>query len=115
MKKYIPSALGTLLFPLSSYAQSSETFKGIAGEGLNVLTRLMQTVFVLFSFGIIYTTFRYITALREGKGAEEMRSRLLWAVVGMAVVFSLWAIIYLFANTLGWTASVGIPAFSRPK
>ncbi|HXK37614.1 MAG TPA: hypothetical protein VJ579_00915 [Candidatus Paceibacterota bacterium] len=104
-----------LTFPAVAFAQQYGSFRELVGFALVIVGYLMQTIFALFSLGIIYTVFKYISALNKGDGktAGEMRLRLIWGIVGMAVLFSLWGIIYIFTNTLGWS-EVGIPILKAP-
>jgi O-antigen/teichoic acid export membrane protein len=89
-------------------------FRDAAEFALGVVSTLMQTLFAFISLGIIYTVYRYISAVRKGdKDAVRFRSMLIWAIVGLAVAFALWGIITLLANTLGWS-NVGIPQLKAP-
>lgn len=108
--------LGLLGLPALAFAQQFDSFKSLVGGALNVVYYLMQSIFAVFSLGIIYTVFKYIVALNHGdaKTAGDMRQRLIWAIVAMAVLFSIWGIIYMLTQTLGWT-NVGIPTLSPPK
>ncbi len=120
MKRILSIAIPFALYiPLLTNAQlinPNDDFTDVAQIALNLLNLMMQTVFALVSLGIIWTTFKYVNALREGAAdkAKEFRKILIGAVVGMAVVFTLWGIINLIANTLGWT-DVGIPQFRAPS
>jgi hypothetical protein len=110
----ISSALAIPVLALAAVQLGS--FRDLVGLALTIVAYLMQAVFAIFSLGIIYTVFRYINALNKGdaKVAEEMRNRLIWAIVGMAVLFSLWGIIAIFTGTLGWQNG-GIPQLSAPQ
>jgi hypothetical protein len=111
--------LSTLFsFPMLTSAQQLGSFRDIIGMALTGSGYVMRSIFALFSLGIIYTVFKYIAALNsgDGKSAGEMRERLIWGVVGMAVLFSLWGIIYLLSGSLGWSESVvGIPVLKAPR
>ncbi len=97
-------------------AQQYGTFRDVVGLALTIVNYLMQTIFALFSLGIIFTVYKYISALNKGDGktAGDMRARLIWGIVGMAVLFSIWGIIYLLTNTLGWS-NVGVPVLKQPS
>ncbi len=105
--------------PLVSSAQifqEGDSFKEIIKFILMIVGYLMQTIFALISLFIIWTTFKYINSLRGGdsKAADEYKRILIGAVIGLAVAFSLWGIIEIISNTLGFGA-VGIPQFTAPK
>lgn len=118
--KYRKIVLTTLFATMPALASaqllhSGDSFKDIATLVLKVINYLMQTLFALISLGIIYTTFKYINALKKGdsKTADEYKRIMIGAIIGLAVAFSLWGIITLIANTLGW-GRVGIPQFTAP-
>jgi ABC-type nickel/cobalt efflux system permease component RcnA len=93
---------------------AAATFRDASEVALGVVSALMQTLFALVSLGIIYTVYRYINAVRNGdKDATRFRAILIWAIVGLAVAFSLWGIVTLLANTFGWS-DVGIPQLEAP-
>jgi hypothetical protein len=117
MKRKLSTLSLFLSLPMVASAQQLGSFKELVGLALTLVGYLMQTIFALFSLGIIYTVFKYISALNagDGKTAGEMRLRLIWGIVGMAVLFSLWGIIYIFTHTLGWSDSlVGVPLLKPP-
>lgn len=117
MKKTFTITLFTLFPAIASAASlvGLTNVKDVANTALEVVGFMMQTIFALISLGVIYTVYRYIKALRSGdaKAAVEYRKLLIGAIVGLAVVFSLWGIISLLSNTLGW-GSFGRPVLSAP-
>lgn len=105
-----------LVLPIAVSAQTLGSFRDVVGLALKIVNYLMQTIFAVFSLGIIFTVFKYIMALNKGDGATalQMRQRLIWAIVGMAVLFSLWGIISVLTTTLGWSGA-GIPLLTAPR
>lgn len=89
---------------------SDPSFKGVANFALRIIGNVMATIFALFGLGLIYLVFKYISALRQGsKDADTYKNLLIAAIVGMAVLFSLWGIVSLISNTMGF--GFGIPQF----
>ncbi len=115
MKRKIFTFAMLASIPGIALAQELRSFRDVVGLALNIVYYILQTIFALFSLGIIYTVYKYISALNKGDGktATEMRNRLIWAIVGMAVLFSIWGIIWILANTLGWS-NVGVPILRAP-
>ncbi len=105
------------LLPLLASAQILQpggSFADFISRVLRIIYMLMQSLFAVIGLYIIFITWKYINALREGDAkAAEYRNRLIGAIIGFAVSFSLWSIIGLFSNTLGWTKT-GIPMFTAP-
>lgn len=119
MKRILLTISGALTLPGIAAAQQLglTSFRDVVMLALTIVGYLMQTIFALFSLGIIFTVYKYISALNAGDGkvAAEMRQRLIWGIIGMAVLFSLWGIIYLFSRTLGWSDSlIGVPVLKAP-
>lgn len=119
MNKIRTIAITAAIFlPIIASAQllpSGASFKSVTELALRVIYYLMQTLFALISLYVVYITWKYIYALKEGDSkANEYRNRLIGAIIGLAVAFSLWGIITLLSDTLDWTG-VGIPEFTAPK
>lgn len=115
MKRTLLS-ISLFIVPAVVFAQTINSFRDVVGLALQWVTYLMQMIFALFSLGIMYTVYQYISALNKGdsKTSGDMRQRLIWGIVGMAVLFSLWGIIAILTNTLGWSAA-GVPLLNAPK
>ena len=90
-------------------AQSLFTFfLGILN--LYVVPIIFAIAFVMFLFGV----YRYFIA--GGANAEKVQEGqkfVMWSVVGFVIMFSIWGIINLFINTLGFdsTSRPGLPTF----
>ncbi len=116
--KKLSTSFLLIFVPLISNAQilaGATTFSDVTRITLRVVYYLMQSVFALITLGIIFVTLKYINALRTGdKAANEYRKILVGSIIGLAVAFSLWGLITVISNTLGWN-DVGIPILSAPS
>lgn len=108
--------LPTIAFAQNALLSDTSSFKSVTELILKVVYFLMQTLFAVISLAVIYVTWKYIMALNAGdsKTSTEYRKILIGAIIGLAVSFSLWGIIGIFSETLGWR-DIGIPQFSKPE
>lgn len=100
MSKKTAVALGAasqIAFPLLALADLSDTiskWQGYALQGINFLLVLATLVFL---WGIL----KYITAGGDAAKIAEARSYILWGIVGLAVMASVWAIVNYLMEQLG--------------
>lgn len=110
MKKLI--ALTLSLAPLSAFAQQITDANGLTSK----LTNLGNTVVVLLiSFSVIWiivNVVRYLIA-----GGEEDRKKggmaILWGVVGLFVILSIWGLVAILSNT--FSTQNNVPTDKFPK
>jgi len=111
MKKYL---ISTFLFcvPIITHAQEIKTFQEIVADlivtGSNYLLRLLValTLFV-FLFGLM----KYMYKGQESDQARsEGRKLMLWGIVGLFVMTSVWALVAILSNLIGHDKTT-IPQF----
>lgn len=106
--------LSSLFFvPSLAAAQAPETFR----EALEMAIRWVQGfVGILFGamwIGITWGVVVYLANAYDEKKREMIRGYLLWAIIGVTVVFAVWGIIGILHASIfggGW----GIPLISPP-
>lgn len=99
-----------ILFPLFAYAQVSQVGQGFTSLGqlvdtfTSTVVKALGTLFlaaavVAFFYGIV----QYIWGLREGNGekAKAGSTFMVWGIVALFVMFSVWGIIYYFQGIFG--------------
>ena len=83
------------------------SFKDFVGNGSTGIIGAINTVvipvilalaFAFFVFGVVNYFFIHGT---DEKGREEGRSFILWGLLGMVVLFSVWGLVNLLLSTLG--------------
>lgn len=101
-------------FPALVFAQAPANFK----EVIQIFVQLLRNVFAVFialiALGVAYGIFMYFASADNERKRTEIKGYLLWAVIGLAVVVSLWGILALLSNTFGW-GTPGIPLITPPK
>lgn len=91
------SAVSQLAFPLVVLADLSDTITQFQGYALQAINFLLVLATLVFLWGIL----KYITAGGDAAKIAEARSYILWGIVGLAVMASVWAIISYLKDTLG--------------
>ena len=72
-----------------------------------VLQPVMTVVFAAGFFLFIWGLVKFLWNVEDGSGQIEGKSHIVWGVVGMFVMVSIWSIIALLDNTFGLGALSG--------
>lgn len=59
--------------------------------------------FLLFIWGLVV----FLWHIEDGSAQEEGKDHMIWGIVGMFIMISIWSIIALIDNTLGFGATTG--------
>ena len=99
MKKYSLVALGLFLFPLLANAQATVgSLLRLVGTTLTSLVPLaIGLAVVIFLFGVI----KYVTAGDSEEGRKNGRQLMLWGIVGLFVMVSVWGLVQVLNATTG--------------
>lgn len=62
-----------------------------------VATVIFAAGFMLFIWGLV----RFLWNVEEGGGREEGKQHMIWGIIGMFIMVSIWSIIALLDNTFG--------------
>lgn len=94
------SALVLLLaFPLVAAAATPRTFSELAELSVNFINAGIGTAIVLGLVIYFYGVASGISSLRRGE-SEQLRLRIVWGLIAIFVMVSVWGIIGLVRNTL---------------
>lgn len=89
------------------------TFAQFIGNGSTGVIGLLSTVvvpvifalaFLVFIFGVV--KYFFINNSGDEKGRAEGGAFVMWGLIGMVVLFSVWGFVNLLLSTLGLTPSV---------
>jgi heme/copper-type cytochrome/quinol oxidase subunit 2 len=112
MKAKIITAI-FLATPLLAFAGAPATFKNVIEFFIAMLSGVFAVMFSLLVVGLLYGIVLYFVHSDNESKKQELRGYLLWTIIGIAVVVSLWAILRVLGNTVGVT--VGIPLLRPPS
>lgn len=101
------------LIPSLAVAQAPGTFRQFAELIIAIVKYGVILLFVSLGVGLAYGVVVYLSHADDAKMRESIRSYLLWAIIGITVVFGLWGLLAILSATFGWGA-VGIPILSPP-
>ena len=101
MKKYSLVALGLFALPLLANAQVSVgALLQKVGLILNSLVPLaIGLAVVIFLFGVI----KYVTAGDSEEGRKTGRQMMLWGIIGLFVMVSVWGLVLVLNTSTGIT------------
>ncbi len=96
MKKIIAFVIAAL--PGMAFAQQLTDINSVANKATSIGSLVISIAISLAVVWIIVSIVRYLIA-----GGEEQRKKgaaaVLWGVVGLALILSIWGLVYLFTNT----------------
>ena len=79
---------------------------GAAEQSINKIIELIvnPAIYVLFSLGLlvfVYGVVEFMMNLSKGADTKEGKSHMLWGIVGMFIMVSVFGIIHLLSSTFG--------------
>ena len=109
MKNKIKLGLASLSFliPAISSAQLLNKTTDIALSASNIVGILISIAFVLALLYFFYGVAKYVRA--EGNGKEDGRQIMIWGVVALFVMSSVWGLVYFIRGEFGIGDEVAVP------
>jgi uncharacterized membrane protein len=108
-KKYL------LLLLVPSLALAAPvTVSGVVDFLITFFNEVM--IWLVFSFTILFFFIQLTLFLwnkKNGKSIKDQRNYMIYALVALTIMFTFYAIVYLFAETFGIKAEVGVPQFFK--
>ena len=100
MKKFIGfTGLGAgALLPLLAAAQQT-----LGGVGVTILGIINTIILILMALAVLYfviAVIRYIMA-KEEKAKGEARNNMIYGIIGLFVIFSVWGLVKILQTTFG--------------
>ncbi len=97
---------------LGNPAQTDGEISGVVGELINIANLLYQLVFVLIILAFAYGVLKFI--FQDGDEKDKGKGFMVWSVVALFVLVSVWGIIQIVQGTLGIDGSETIRAPAIP-
>lgn len=73
--------------------------------GLNIIPFLGAVAFLVFVWGVA----RFIRSAGSEKEIKDSKNLLIWGVIGLFLLVTIWGIISFMKNEFGFGSDVGIP------
>lgn len=101
MKKFI--ALGSLLAftPLLTFAVDFDAILEKIGDALGIILPILVSLAVIF---FIYSLLMYI--LKEGDEKAKAKTQMIWGIVILFVMISVWGLVDILVETFGLDTSL---------
>lgn len=96
MKKAI--LVGASLLPALVFAQSLEAGVATIGRIMNAIVPIVVTLAIIYFF---YGLAKYILSAGDPTKAKDGKSIMIFGVIALFVMFSVWGLIRLIGNTFG--------------
>lgn len=114
--------MGAFLLPVFAFAQGSGTLElsNLQKVFVDLLALVDMLVPVIFAIAFIVFLWGVFTYFIAGGANDEKRKEgakfVMWAIIGFVVMVSIWGIVNVFANTLGFNKENRpcLPTFSGP-
>lgn len=96
----------TVLFmPVATSAQAIGTrpgdFGDLIGLFINILSLLIPLLFGIALVGFLYGVVKFILNSGNPSKKEEGRTIMLWGIIGLFVMISVWGLVSILTNTFG--------------
>lgn len=108
---YITAFLGTIIFPVVSFA-ALDGIKGLIGDVGAIVKLLIPIVFGLALLFFFWGLAQFILNAGDEKTREDGKQRMLWGIVAMFVLASIWGIIGFLAGMLGIPANTCVGGYN---
>ncbi len=100
MKKLALTSLGFLALPVFVHAQRVVDANSLLGKANNLMNAIIP-IFITFAvLWLIYAIVRYVIA-DSGDDKSKGSSMILWGIIGLAAILSIWGLVKILTNTLG--------------
>ena len=112
LKNYL---LPLFLLPAVALAVNTPTnFREFGVFAVTVLQNVIAILFASLALGLLYGVLLYFANSDNEQKREEIKSYLLWGVIGVVVVMGVWGILEVLHSSL-FNGTVGIPTISPPS
>ena len=95
------SSLAGLFLPLTAFAATPVTIPVFLGRVRGILDALIPFIIGLAVFVIIWGIFNYVVHAAEEEKRAEARAYIVWGIVGVFFMISIWGFVTILLNTLG--------------
>lgn len=96
--KTLSAVLILVAAPLSAYAASPRDLRELIGSVMDIINLTVPVIFGLAVLAFLYGILKYIFA-RDIKKIDEARNLIVFGVIGLAVMLSVWGLARFVKNT----------------
>lgn len=114
MKKFVYSAV-SFLFPVVAFAQTlnfEQLNTPITGLG-NIINRLIPLIIGAAVLVFLWGVLKYVISGDNEEKRADAKWFMIWGIVALFVMVSVWGLVRILQNTLGVSSSSGAPGFPQ--
>ena len=97
MKKTIATLIA--LSPVVASAQAITDLNTLTNKATNIGNTIIQVLIAFAVLYIIFTVVRYIMAADNPEKRDPFGKAVLWGIVGLFVILSIWGLVNILSNT----------------
>jgi len=99
----------SLLAPALLFAQVGliTNFQSLLNGVIRILNWIIPFLVVLAVFLVIWGAFLFVTNAGDPEKRKEGRDRILWGIVGIVVMLSIWGLVNILRSTFGLNVAPG--------
>lgn len=110
IKKYTAVGGASLLFPLVTFAASTPIL-----DTISKLQNIMNAIIpIIITLGLLYFLYGVATYILKPEDKENARNTMVWGIVALFVMTSVWGLVNLLAGTVNAPATPGYPGVRTP-
>lgn len=96
---FLAAVLVSAAVPLGVEAQTTDTFRDLVGVFLDILNSVVALIVALAVVTFIWGVLKYITAGESEEKIREGRNYIIFGIIGIFVMVSVWGLVALLVNT----------------
>jgi len=115
MKKLIATIV--MFAPTAVFAQTNapvRDFNSLTVKATSIGNTIIGILIALAVIFIIYNVLMFIVKASDPEGRKAYQSAILWGIVGLAVILSIWGLVAILTNTFGTTTGGQGPVQEYP-
>ena len=89
-----------LLLPIISFAATTDFKSLVSGITTGILAPLIPLIIGLAVVVFLWGVLRFIVAAGDVKKREEGRNFIIWGLIGITIMFSIWGLVKILTDTL---------------
>jgi len=105
MKNKVYLVLITLLVPFVSFAEDLKDINSVAKKATSIGNLVIELAISLAVIWIIVGVVRYFIMGKDGEDRSAAGMNILYGVIGLFVILSIWGFVYLFTNTFKFASN----------
>jgi len=103
MKKILFLSATILLIPFVSFAAAPTSVKEAVSLIIGLLSNVMSLLYVGAFAALFYGIAMFVMNTSDTAKRDKAKGWIMWSVIGIFVMLTLWAIVGIFTSTFGFT------------